>query len=66
MATWDNSKSKEEDFDEEPTNVVLMATKADPKVSEEPEDKVLLELESDSNFEEVFSKLSLSNLESCL
>lgn len=66
MATWDNSKLEEEDYDEERVNVALMAITADPEGSEEPEDKVLSESESDSNYEEVFSKLSHSNLDSCL
>lgn len=30
MDTWDDSESKEEDFDEEQANVALMATTTDP------------------------------------
>ena len=45
-----------------------MATTADPEGSDESEDKALSESESesDSGSEEVFSKLSRSELESCL
>jgi hypothetical protein len=43
-----------------------MVTTVDPESSEEPKDKVLLKLESDSDYKEVFSKLSRSDLESCL
>lgn len=52
MATWDNSKSEEEDSDEEQVNVTLMATTIGSEGSIEPEDKVLSESESDSNSEE--------------
>ena len=66
MATWDDLESEEEDFDEETTNVALMVTTKDPTSSEEPEDKALSELESDSDLEEVFSNLSRSYIESYL
>jgi hypothetical protein len=66
MATWDDSESEEEDFDEEKANIALMATTDDPEGSEEPKDKVLSESESDSDSEEVFSNLSRYDIESCL
>ncbi|XP_050895080.1 uncharacterized protein LOC127101651 [Lathyrus oleraceus] len=66
MATWDDSESQEEDYDEEKENVAFRETTYDLEGYEEPKDKVLIELESSSDFEEVFSNLSRSGLECCL
>ena len=42
MATWDDSEIEvEEDFNEEQTNVALVATIVVPKGYEEPKDKIL-------------------------
>lgn len=60
MAAWDDSKSSEDDSEEEKANVALMAcTNALGKT-------IQSESESESNFEEVFSELSYSKLESSL
>lgn len=66
MAKWDESKSEEEDSDEEKANVALMETIDDQEGFEEPKDKVMKELESESESEEVFFELSRSDLEFCL
>ena len=66
MATWDDSESEEEDSDEGKANVAPMATTEDTTSSEEPKDMVLSKSKSDFDYEEVFSNLSNSNIESYL
>ncbi|XP_050897860.1 uncharacterized protein LOC127104736 [Lathyrus oleraceus] len=60
MATWDDSKSLGDDFEEEQANMALMAcTKA-------PIETIQLESESESDSEEIFTELTRSELESSL
>ena len=66
MDTWDDLEYEEEDSDGEKANVALMAITKGPTSSEEPEDKVLSESESDSDYEVVFSNLSRSDIEICV
>lgn len=60
------AEEESKDSDEEQAIVALMATTTDPESSEEPKDKMLSESESDYDFEEVFSKPSRFDLESCV
>ncbi|XP_058751791.1 uncharacterized protein LOC131624887 [Vicia villosa] len=58
MATWDDSESSEEEIEDERANIGLMANISSGFSSSESE--------SNSEVEEVFSKVSRSHLEQCL
>lgn len=57
MATWDDSKSSEYDFEEEKANMVSMAC------TKSPTEMIQSESKFESNSEEVFSELSCYDLE---